>query len=165
MNSWLLDISSNTASSSRQYIGANLNQGLISSNQMIFFSNSVCIYKFYVCVCMCGILDLPGISSVSANSNFLVSEVGECLLGSIIFFLFSDWHGVRIPNAALWERHGGALWELCFLRSCFEYPNLLSFTFCYLTSLSCRDVKSTELWLEFQAYTKANGGMRIELLQ
>ena len=40
-------------------------------------------------VCVYEILDLLGISLVSGKTNFLVSEVGEWLLGSSTFFLFS----------------------------------------------------------------------------
>lgn len=165
MNSWLLDIFSNTTLSSRQNIGANLNQRLISSNQMIFFSNSVCIYKFYVYVYVCvwnSRLAWDFLSS--ANTNFLVSEVEECLLGSIIF-LFSDcgrvWEFLMLLNMG--ETWGNTMRTMLF-KGCFEYPILLSFTFCYITSLSSWDVKSTELGLAFQAYTKATGSIRIELL-
>ena len=42
-----------------------------------------------VCVCVYEISDLPGISLVSDKTNFLVSELGESLLGFSTFFLFS----------------------------------------------------------------------------
>lgn len=131
INSWILDISSNTASSySRFRLTWSLFFFYLSGDLLL--SNSVGVYIFHTCTCvcvsLCEILDLPEISLVSDKTNFLVSEVGEWLLGSSTFFLFFWlWQGVGVPDAAYGRNVVGALWELCFLRGYVDYPKPLEF--------------------------------------